>query len=100
LLSAIPGALLSADQLWLEFQPKIALSSGQCAGVEALLRWRHPVHGVVSPALFIPLAEKTALIRQVTLWVLQHGIEQAAAWPARAGHSSGHQRVGARLRQR
>ncbi|MRT27901.1 EAL domain-containing protein [Herbaspirillum sp. CAH-3] len=86
LLSAIPGALLSADQLWLEFQPKIALSSGQCAGVEALLRWRHPVHGVVSPALFIPLAEKTALIRQVTLWVLQHGIEQAAAW-ARQGRA-------------
>lgn len=80
LLSAIPGALLATDELWLEFQPKVALMSGQCAGVEALLRWRHPVHGPISPGLFIPLAEKTALIRQVTLWVLQHGIEQAAAW--------------------
>lgn len=86
LLSAIPAALQSADQLWLEYQPKVALASGQCAGVEALLRWRHPVHGVISPALFIPLAEKTALIRQVSLWVLQHGIEQAAAW-ARQGRA-------------
>lgn len=83
LLSAIPGALLAGDQLWLEYQPKIALASGHCVGVEALLRWRHPVHGLISPALFIPLAEKTALIRQVTLWVLQHGIEQAAAWARR-----------------
>lgn len=86
LLSAIPAALLATDELWLEFQPKIALMSGQCAGVEALLRWRHPVHGPISPGLFIPLAEKTALIRQVTLWVLQHGIEQAAAW-ARQGRA-------------
>lgn len=83
LLSALPAALLSREQLWLEFQPKVALGSGQCAGVEALLRWRHPVHGVIPPGLFIPLAEKTALIRQVTLWVLQHGIEQAAAWARR-----------------
>lgn len=86
LLSAIPGALAAADELWLEFQPKIKLASGQCAGVEALLRWRHPIHGVISPAQFIPLAEKTALIRQVTLWVLQRGIEQAAAW-ARQGRA-------------
>ncbi|RAM62377.1 sensor domain-containing phosphodiesterase [Herbaspirillum rubrisubalbicans] len=86
LLSAIPAALFSSDQLWLEFQPKVGLLSGQCAGVEALLRWRHPVHGVISPGLFIPLAEKSALIRQVTLWVLQHGIEQAAAW-ARQGRA-------------
>ncbi len=83
LLSSIPAALLSADQLWLEFQPKVSLSTGRCAGVEALLRWRHPVHGVISPALFIPLAEKTALIRQVTLWVLQRGIEQATDWARR-----------------
>lgn len=83
LLSSIPAALLSTDQLWLEFQPKVSLSTGRCAGVEALLRWRHPIHGVISPALFIPLAEKTALIRQVTLWVLQRGIEQATAWARR-----------------
>lgn len=80
LLSAIPGALLSTQEFELVYQPKISLISGKCVGVEALLRWHHPLHGVVSPSLFIPLAEKTALIRQVTLWVLQRGIEQAARW--------------------
>lgn len=68
------------DQLHLEYQPKADLASGQITGAEALLRWVHPVLGPISPAEFIPLAEKTALMRPLSLWVARHAIEQAAIW--------------------
>ncbi|MCA1326111.1 sensor domain-containing phosphodiesterase [Herbaspirillum sp. alder98] len=83
LLSALPGALAAEGELSLHYQPKISLLTGRCTGVEALIRWRHPIHGDVSPALFIPLTEKTALIRHVTCWALREGIRQAAAWVQR-----------------
>ncbi|MFL9922960.1 EAL domain-containing protein [Herbaspirillum lusitanum] len=80
ILSSIPSALLSESQLTLHFQPKVSMRDGKCSGVEALIRWQHPVFGSVSPAVFIPLAEKTALIRRVTKWALREGITQAAKW--------------------
>ncbi|MGV8644060.1 EAL domain-containing protein, partial [Pseudomonas aeruginosa] len=52
-------------------------------GVEALLRWRHPQLGFVSPAEFVPLAEKTALMRPLSDWVLRHAMAQLAQWNAR-----------------
>ncbi len=59
------------DELALEYQPIIDLDSGRCVAAEALLRWRHPVHGNVRPDLFIPLAEDTGLIGPLTEWVVR-----------------------------
>ena len=82
LLSSLPEAVSCDKQFSLVYQPKIKLPSGSCDSVEALLRWNHPVLGPISPAEFIPLAEKTALIPSVGLWVLNAIIRQAAAWKA------------------
>ena len=62
---------IGRDELALEYQPIIDLESGRCVAAEALLRWRHPVHGYVRPDLFIPLAEDTGLIGPLTEWVLR-----------------------------
>ncbi len=80
LLSALPQALRADDQLSLVYQPRIDLSTGRCQSVEALLRWEHPHLGPISPAEFIPLAEKTALITALSRWVMQNAISQAYAW--------------------
>lgn len=82
LLSALTDAVRTPGQLRLVYQPRIDLSSGACTSVEALLRWTHPTLGPVGPAEFIPLAEKTALMRPLSIWVLTSAIEQAAAWQA------------------
>jgi diguanylate cyclase (GGDEF)-like protein/PAS domain S-box-containing protein len=71
---------LDAGQLYLEYQPKIRLSDGAIAGAEALLRWRHPSLGVVSPGAFIPLAEETGMIVPIGEWVLGEACRQAALW--------------------
>lgn len=85
-LAAIPGALAGgsgADSaLQLHYQPRVDLSDGRCTAVEALLRWTHPQLGVISPAEFIPLAEKTALIGAITDWVLRAALAQAERWQA------------------
>lgn len=80
LLASLADAVRSPDQLSLVFQPRMEVSSGRVVTVEALLRWQHPVLGPISPAEFIPLAEKTALIRSLSLWVLRHAVEQAVRW--------------------
>jgi diguanylate cyclase len=68
------------DQLFLAFQPKVDLSNGPVTGVEVLLRWRHPEHGIIVPDQFIPLAERTGLIVPLTLWVLQRSLLQCRDW--------------------
>lgn len=68
------------DQLFLAFQPKVHLANGRVPGVEALLRWQHPVHGVILPDQFIPVAERTGLIIPLTLWVLQQSLIQCREW--------------------
>jgi EAL domain-containing protein (putative c-di-GMP-specific phosphodiesterase class I)/GGDEF domain-containing protein len=79
------GAALSDDsQLRLVFQPKIELATGRCIGAEALLRWRHPALGEVSPGEFIPVIEQTSLARAATRWVLERALRQLASW-RRAG---------------
>jgi diguanylate cyclase (GGDEF)-like protein/PAS domain S-box-containing protein len=64
----------------LHYQPKVDLASGALVGVEALLRWRHHRHGWLQPQEFIPLAERTGLIRPLTRWVLAEALAQAASW--------------------
>ncbi len=71
---------LDASEFRLHYQPKVDMRSAKVLGVEALLRWRHPDHGVISPAQFLPLIENTGLSISVGNWVLQHGIEQLARW--------------------
>ncbi|WP_404402876.1 sensor domain-containing phosphodiesterase [Idiomarina seosinensis] len=73
-------ALEKPGELYLQFQPRLNLSSGKCQSVEALLRWQHPELGEISPAEFVPLIENTSLVRELTGWVLQHCIEQIKSW--------------------
>jgi diguanylate cyclase (GGDEF)-like protein len=66
----------------LHYQPQVDLGSDRVTGCEALLRWRHPVRGMVSPADFVPVAEETGLIEEIGQWVLRTACAEAAAWPA------------------
>jgi predicted signal transduction protein with EAL and GGDEF domain len=66
----------------IHYQPLLDLRSEQVTGCEALLRWRHPVRGMVSPADFIPVAEETGLIEEIGQWVLRTACAEAASWPA------------------
>ena len=80
LLRDFGAALEAGDQLRLVYQPRIELATGCCVGAEALLRWRHPRLGDVSPAEFIPIIEQTSLARPTTQWVLDAAMDQLAAW--------------------
>lgn len=71
LLYDLSEAIKSTSQLYLVFQPKVSLRSGKTEGVEALLRWRHPQLGNISPAIIVSLAEKTSLMSEITQWVIK-----------------------------
>lgn len=73
------------DQLLLHYQPIVDLHSGRILKVEALVRWRHPERGLLSPANFIPLAEETGLIVPLGRWVLDHAVAQLRRWRDEAG---------------
>jgi len=62
------------------FQPRIDFASGRCCAVEALLRWTHPTLGPIGPDEFVPLAEKTDLIRLLSVWVVEAAIQQTRQW--------------------
>ena len=74
---------LADDGFEIYYQPLLDLTSGQVTGCEALLRWRHPERGMVSPAEFIPVAEDTGLINELGDWVMQTACAEAAGWPSR-----------------
>ena len=71
---------LERNEFELYYQPQLNLSNGQIEGCEALLRWRHPEQGYISPAKFVPLAEATGLIVDIGRWVLQTACIQAKRW--------------------
>ncbi len=73
------------QQFFVEFQPIVGLTSGVVTGVEALVRWQHPLRGVVGPSEFILLLESSGLIKQVGSWVLDVACRQGAMW-ASQGH--------------
>jgi diguanylate cyclase (GGDEF)-like protein len=72
---------LESKTLRLNYQPVISCLTGEVSGVEALLRWRHPVHGEMSPADFIPIAESSGLLPALGEWVLESAMRDSARWP-------------------
>ena len=77
---------IERKELFLEFQPKVDLASGQVTGAEALVRWRHPSAGRIEPADFIPLAERSGLIHALTDWVIEEALTCCREWRSH-GHS-------------
>ncbi len=80
---ALLGELRSAienQQLLLHYQPKVDLTLNRTLGMEALLRWKHPEHGLISPGEFIQLAEQSDLIRNLTYWVMDEALYQCHVW--------------------
>ena len=75
-------AAIGTPDLRLKYQPKVNLRTRRVEGVEALLRWQHPVLGPVGPAEFMPLAESTDLVRPLTEWTIVEALEQATRWRA------------------
>ena len=73
---------LERGEFELFYQPKVDLRSGRVSGVEALLRWRHPEHGLLAPMRFIPLVEQTALVGPLTREVVAQALRQLVAWRA------------------
>ena len=73
-------ALSTEGQLALHYQPKIDLLTGRVAGLEALIRWNHPVAGAIPPVDFIPLAEQTGMVSDLTQWVLEQAVGQLHDW--------------------
>ena len=77
---SMEGALrqaLDRDELFMEYQPQVALPSGKVIGMEALLRWRHPKFGLVSPAHFIPMAEKIGILPEFGMWLMRRSCQEA-----------------------
>jgi diguanylate cyclase (GGDEF)-like protein len=71
---------LANDEFVLAYQPTLDLSDMKPTGVEALIRWKHPVRGLVQPDSFVPLLEETGLITEIGAWVLREACRQGAAW--------------------
>ncbi|MDX6630093.1 MAG: hypothetical protein QOH00_2339, partial [Gaiellales bacterium] len=85
LLSELPRAIREGE-LVLQYQPKLAVKTGELAGIEALVRWEHPTRGLIAPAEFVPAAEKTGLIEPLTRYVLDAALGQLVQW-SREGHA-------------
>ena len=73
---------MERGEFFVAYQPQIDMASGQVVGFEALMRWRHPVHGLISPAEFIPVAEDSGLILPLGAWILQQACQDAMQWPS------------------
>lgn len=71
---------VARHELELHYQPLVSLSRDRISGMEALVRWRHPTHGLVAPSRFIHSAEEAGIIHEISRWVLETGCAQMAAW--------------------
>jgi EAL domain-containing protein (putative c-di-GMP-specific phosphodiesterase class I)/NO-binding membrane sensor protein with MHYT domain len=71
---------ISHNELFLVYQPKVCSKSGVISGLEALIRWNHPKHGLISPGVFIPILEENGQIFDVTDWVIQEVCRQVSVW--------------------
>jgi diguanylate cyclase (GGDEF)-like protein len=71
---------LQRNEFRLHYQPQYALQSGELIGLEALIRWQHPEHGMMSPGQFLPQAEEAGLTQSIGAWVLREGCRQNVAW--------------------
>ncbi|MEM9759764.1 MAG: EAL domain-containing protein [Pseudomonadota bacterium] len=89
---------LSREQFHLEYQPKVDLATQRSAGLEALIRWRHPDEGNIEPKRFIPVAEHSGMIREIGEWVLNAACQQASQW-LKDGVEFGHVAVNVATRQ-
>src|SRR3954451_3667533 len=76
---------LARGELRLMYQPEVSLATGRIVAVEALLRWDHPTHGLVSPAKFIPIAEQSGMIVPIGAWVVREACRTAAEWRRSTG---------------
>ncbi|HYN94258.1 MAG TPA: EAL domain-containing protein [Pilimelia sp.] len=74
------GGALNAGQLRLFYQPITALSGGDIAAVEAMVRWEHPTHGLLTPDVLLPIAERTGAIREIGLWAIEETCRQVHQW--------------------
>jgi len=80
------GSAITNDELSVYYQPIVDLRDGLTVGVEALVRWNHPIRGMISPGQFVPIAERNGLIAPLGRWVLEQATAQVAAW-RRRGHN-------------
>jgi EAL domain-containing protein (putative c-di-GMP-specific phosphodiesterase class I)/CheY-like chemotaxis protein len=71
---------LTKEELYLNYQPQVAIASHHLVGCEALIRWQHPYKGFISPGMFIPIAEKIGLIKEVGDWVIESVLKQCQQW--------------------
>lgn len=71
---------LEKEELQIYYQPKVSIKTGRVYGAEALVRWNHPKHGFVPPDEFVPMAERTRMIKHLTLWALKQTFRQCAEW--------------------
>jgi diguanylate cyclase (GGDEF)-like protein len=71
---------IESDELVLHYQPKVLLATGALIGVEALVRWQHPTRGLLGPDEFVPLAERTGAVADLTRWVVDRALAQHRAW--------------------
>lgn len=76
---------LKMNEFHVFYQPKVDIVNNKIHGAEALLRWKHPVRGFISPGLFIPIAEQSGLIKPITAWVINTSLRQAAKWTKKWG---------------
>ena len=71
---------IARDGLELYYQPQVSIKTAEISGVEALLRWNHPVHGFISPDEFVPMAERNRMMKPLTQWVLRRAFRDCASW--------------------
>jgi diguanylate cyclase (GGDEF)-like protein len=84
-LDADLRAAVQRNEMVLHYQPIVDLRTMRVAGFEALIRWSHPRHGLLSPKDFIPLAEESGIIRSVGSWIIEKGCEQISVWQSLSG---------------